>query len=126
MDNSADPKDYTLDRAAPGMALVLEQVAEERGRQLRRWGVQNHPDRAREPFRGNFPREGAVLEALARDAMDTSKGGSRGDSWDAILAEEVGEVLQALDEGPERTREELVQVAAVAVAWIEAIDRRTP
>lgn len=42
----------------------------------------------------------------------------------AVLTEEVGEVARALldCESPERLRAELVQVAAVAVAWAEAID----
>lgn len=49
----------------------------------------------------------------------------------AILTEEVGEVARALCEAggatdvqSEGLRRELVQVAAVAVAWVEAIDRR--
>lgn len=47
--------------------------------------------------------------------------------WFAILAEEVGEAAEAAlenDQGRGELREELVQTAAVAVAWIEAIDRR--
>ena len=40
-----------------------------------------------------------------------------------VLTEEVGEVARAiLDEPKCRLREELVQVAAVAVKWIQAID----
>ena len=42
-------------------------------------------------------------------------------SWDAILLEEVFEALAESD--PVRRRAELVQVAAVAAAEIEAIDR---
>jgi len=48
----------------------------------------------------------------------------------AVLAEEFGEVANAVLEtsygadGDEHLREELIQVAAVAVAWVEAIDRR--
>lgn len=55
--------------------------------------------------------------------------------WAAVLMEEVGEVCEASlktashmgeHEYPDDTqvREELVQVAAVVVAWIQAIDRR--
>jgi hypothetical protein len=53
--------------------------------------------------------------------------------WSAILGEEFGEACKcALDfpnarkfgDNETRLREELVQVAAVAVAWIECIDRR--
>lgn len=42
--------------------------------------------------------------------------------WNAILGEEVGEVSKAILE-EEGLREELVQVAAVALQWIENIDR---
>ncbi len=41
-----------------------------------------------------------------------------------VLGEEFGEVCRAVLEGDEANlREELIQVAAVAVAWVEAIDR---
>lgn len=51
----------------------------------------------------------------------------------AVLAEEVGEVAREIVEGlPEgvgvdkaKLREELVQVAAVCVAWVEALDAET-
>jgi len=40
----------------------------------------------------------------------------------AVLAEECGEVARAvLDENPDDLRRELVQVAAVAIAWLEAL-----
>jgi hypothetical protein len=42
-------------------------------------------------------------------------------SWDTILREEVLEVRLATNRA--ELRAELVQVAAVAVAWIEALDR---
>jgi len=59
----------------------------------------------------------------------------------AVLGEEVGEVARAMLErgfvpkhlvgevdaiGDPELRSELIQVAAVAVAWVEAIDRRNP
>lgn len=43
--------------------------------------------------------------------------------WNAILAEEVGEVSRAiLERDRANLRDELVQVAAVAVCWLEAMD----
>ena len=44
----------------------------------------------------------------------------------SILGEEIGEVAEALhdSEGDAALRAELVQVAAVALAWIESIDAR--
>lgn len=46
--------------------------------------------------------------------------------WAGILMEEVGETAKAIIEGDadSRVREELVQVAAVAVSWIECLDRK--
>lgn len=47
--------------------------------------------------------------------------------WLAILVEEVGEVGEALNDKAatvEEYREELIQVAAVAVAAVESLDRR--
>lgn len=43
------------------------------------------------------------------------------DRWTAILTEEFLELVRAIndDEPPRRVAEELVQVAAVAVAWLE-------
>ncbi len=43
----------------------------------------------------------------------------------AVLGEEFGEVARAINENDSKIhlREELVQVAAVCVAWIERIDR---
>ncbi|MGN6484740.1 MAG: MazG-like family protein [Thermomicrobiales bacterium] len=74
--------------------VVLEDVAFERMRQDERWGEQNHEDFV----------------------------------WGAILGEEVGEVSRAMLEdrfgAGGNLRDELVQVAAVAIAWIECIDRR--
>ena len=87
---------------------VLADVAQERARQDHLWGTQDHDDGV----------------------------------WSLILTEEVGEASeQALrlmfppmsDEAWEgygrlgtmtRLRTELIQVAAVAVAWVEALDRR--
>lgn len=40
--------------------------------------------------------------------------------WMTILTEEVGEVAMAVNDGrPDQIREELIQVIAVAVKWLE-------
>ncbi len=62
-----------------------------------------------------------------RDAQDRKWGTDRFSSdtpehWFTILGEEVGEVANAILEQSENYREELVQVAAVAIAAIEAFD----
>lgn len=79
--------------------LVLDQVCVERIKQTKKWGEQNHNQ----------------VE------------------WMAILTEEVGEAArEALEhhfkyaENPDallKLREELIQVAAVAVAMVESLDR---
>lgn len=82
---------------------VIQSILSERQRQDEKWGEQNHPPMA----------------------------------WMGILGEEFGELCQAVNEthfnnGPEERakggyanmRAEAVQVAAVAVQFIEALDRR--
>lgn len=93
-------------RAEPGnrrptSLSVLVEVLHERGRQKEKWGEQNNSD---------F-------------------------EWTSILSEEVGEAAKEVNDlnftsvadpaAEERLRAELVQVAAVAVAWVECIDRRS-
>ncbi len=78
------------------MENVVNQIRAERERQNKKWGEQNHDD-----YR-----------------------------WLAILTEEVGELAQAIlhDEfggshaGTAKT--ELIHVAAVAVQWLECMERR--
>jgi NTP pyrophosphatase (non-canonical NTP hydrolase) len=71
-------------------------IVKERRNQDKKWGEQNHDDY----------------------------------TWHAILTEEIGEVSQAIlhdrfgGAAAGTVRAELVQVAAVALAWIECIDRR--
>lgn len=77
------------------MENIFDEIRAERNRQDEKWGVQNH-----DPF-----------------------------IWCSILGEEVGEVNEALLSAHFGTskmdayREELVQVASVAVAMIQSLDR---
>ena len=74
---------------------ILIDLAHERRRQDEKWGEQNHKD----------------------------------EIWLAILSEEIGEVSQALLHNKfggthaGTLREELIQVAAVAIQWLDCIDR---
>ena len=46
-------------------------------------------------------------------------------TWMIVLMEEVGEAARSILEGsPHHLRQELIQVAAVAMSWIDNIDRR--
>lgn len=74
---------------------ILDLLTKERYRQNKKWGEQNHPD----------------------------------EFWLAILSEEVGEVAEALlhnkfgGKAAGTLRNELVQVTAVAVQWLECLER---
>ncbi|MFI7678533.1 hypothetical protein [Actinophytocola sp. NPDC049390] len=101
---------------------VLSEVWHERIRQDERWGEQNHPD-----LDPRLPRHVPLRDfaAFARHwkAANEYAVSQGAESWDGILLEEVYEALS--EEDPAKLRAELIQVAAVAVAWVEAIDRRS-
>ncbi len=102
-----------VDREGPRAPGVLAEVKAERDRQDAKWGERNHPDQV-----GGYLRR--PIE-LAGDFRRWLRDGSA--AWDLILLEEVAEAWDAI--GNEKAlRAELVQVAAVAVAWVEALDRR--
>ncbi|XVU25784.1 hypothetical protein ACQPZJ_01630 [Actinoplanes sp. CA-054009] len=94
--------------------LVLAEIAAERAAQDEQWGEQNHPD-------------GTEFLSYWTDAQVAREASQKADAggmltWGHVLRE----VYEALAEAaPADVRHKLVQVAAVAVAWIEAIDRRT-
>jgi hypothetical protein len=92
---------------------ALEEIALERKRQDAKFGEQNQPDGTGEQFR-HFADQ-------ARLACDIAKRlGSL--TWKHVLAEEFFEALAESD--PKKLTTELLQVAAVCVAWVEAIGRR--
>lgn len=92
---------------------VLDDVAIERVRQFAKWGDQLNPDGTSERFIGkaNWHREACQLHF--REGVGT---------WKDVLLEEVYEAM-AEEEWP-KLRAELIQVAAVAVSWIEDGDGR--
>ncbi|WP_193318854.1 hypothetical protein [Nonomuraea phyllanthi] len=101
---------------AGSLARVLGDVAAERAAQDARWGMQILPDgTGGEGTVAESDRARCETEAAARDGALT---------WRHVLAEEVLEAFAETD--PERLRAELIQVAAVAVKWCQALDRRPP
>lgn len=111
---------------------VLREVDDERTRQDEKWGEQNHPDGT-----GNHvallhglelskrPGQVAVtMGTLAYTARQVTDSAARAGvlTWADILLEEVGEAFA--EANPRALRAELIQVAAVAVQWVQAIDRR--
>ncbi|MGP3965157.1 hypothetical protein ACTWPT_55335 [Nonomuraea sp. 3N208] len=114
------------DAGVPGsLARVLADVTAERAAQDERWGMQELPD-------GTGGERTAAESDLVRDETDSAApyGEDCGDEVPArirdqrrhVLAEEVLEAFAETDPG--RLRAELIQVAAVAVKWTQALDRR--
>ena len=106
---------------------VLAEVDAERRRQDDKWGEQNHPNGTGDErllpalpptFEGR-----ATMGTLAYAARRWCQALAENDActFAAILLEEVGEALA--EDPPATLRAELIQVAAVAVAWVEKIDR---
>jgi hypothetical protein len=103
---------------APALALVVGDVIAERYKQDAKWGEQNHPSVERWAICEDYmePKMGKARERCDTRAM----GGTL--AWADILVEEVAEAIDAAVNGDD-LRDELIQVAAVAVAWVECLDR---
>ena len=94
---------------------ALAEVIAERVRQDAKFG-----DQSGLPDGTGTPEDIAVADYKKKLNNMLAEGGVI--SWCDILHEEMLEV--AAEKDPAKLREELVQVAAVAVAWIEALDLR--
>lgn len=92
---------------------AIDNVVAERERQDAKWGQQNH----RNGTGYNFENARESYRNACQTAFTEGVG-----TWADVWLEEVFEALA--ETNPEKLREELIQAAAVAVAWVEAIDRR--
>lgn len=94
---------------------VLGDVGAERRRQDRKWGAgQTHPFGMGTQYQQAMADyHKARCESAAREGRVT---------WEEILMEEVAEAFAESD--PAKIREEMIQVAAVAVRIVEDIDER--
>lgn len=99
---------------------VLDDIYEERACQDVKWGEQNHEDGT----------SAFAVEELCNKASSAASAKLNYEeavkynnlTWSDILWEEMCEAMEETEDS--KLRYELVQVAAVAAAWIEAIDRR--
>lgn len=121
----------------PFIKSVLAQIHGERVRQDAKWGEQNHPDlkpgllaEAREDYDGSVDLD-VVCDYYGLPFPEEAKARTDGDahmgagSWVAIAVEELVEAVEAAANGDEDAlRTEVVQLAAVCVSWVQAIDRR--
>jgi hypothetical protein len=98
---------------------VLQLIDNERARQDELWGpadsgvFDSRPDGTEPGY------EDALL--WARESYEIARSSGKM-TWRHILAEEFYEVCS--ETNPDKLKEELVQLAAVCVEWIEVIDRR--
>lgn len=98
----------------PMTRVILKEIVTERARQDDKFGEQNHTDGTGMPF----DRDVADWKRQECDRRHRAGIGT----WRDILDEEIAEAYAETD--PANLRDELIQVAAVAVAWAECIDRR--
>lgn len=111
---------------------VLAEVGEERDRQSARWGDQKHP--AVDPLIDGLPAAAARPYAAgfygvptATNAQNATDAAARAGqcSWVHIAVEELAELVDAAAIGDLRAlRSEALQLAAVCVAFVQAMDRR--
>lgn len=109
------PSDAPSRMDVEGMAATLDRIVVERVLQDLKWGTRRtHAD-------GSGGASAKLLADQARELCDraTELGVL---SWAHILEEEVAESFA--EATPEKLEAELVQVAAVAVAWLEDLRRR--
>ena len=115
---------YELPPAGYRTYAVLDEVLERRRYQDGKWGPPEsyfHPWNAGilKPFQYLLDQGWASVDTVRRMVELEAKRGRLG--YVEILFEEVAEAMDELD--IERVREELIDVAATAVAAIESIDR---
>lgn len=90
---------------------IAEEIRAERGRQDLKFGVQRHANGTSEKFK--------PLADSARNATRAAEANGQ-QTWANILREEFWEALSERDRT--KLREELIQVGAVVVAWVECLD----
>lgn len=103
---------------------ISNEILEEVINQYNKWGIMNHPSIANTLNPVNGPQISSYYEVpkeqRAKDLCEEAFA-SDNPSWGVIAVEELVESLTAFD--PEHRREELIQLAAVCISWIDSIDR---
>jgi hypothetical protein len=113
-----------------GTSSVLLDVRAERAKQFALHGAHERTQDGTGPYAEWFPvlgpdgcpLEAEAIERLCRDDYEEHRRRHGAPTWMHLVREEVAEAFQEND--PARLREELVQVAALAVAWVEQLDAR--
>jgi hypothetical protein len=118
LDGSSADSNAKLADEVGRLSSIFTEIARERIRQGEQWGEQDHPMLGDSKKKGWFP---------SRDNLESTLNSCRKQieedpNWFSILLEEFLETF--LETEPEKQREEMIQVAAVAVQIIERLDRR--
>lgn len=105
---------------------VLSEVREERERQFARYGTNEDLEDGTGPGAPwLFPllaQPAAWIEARFRREYESHELRTGRPTWTRLLREEIAEAF--MEDDPARLRSELIQVAALAVSWIEKLDAR--
>ncbi len=107
------------------LSQILVDITKERDRQDTKFGLQRHQDSVHTSIGPGMLAAwyGIPTEAMAKVCTDRRFEDGEG-TWADVLVEELCEAIEATLKSREELRAELVQVAAVAVAWIEDLDSR--
>lgn len=111
------------------MEKIFEQIRQERIKQSEKWGQQNHPSSYNYGETFDYPTLIAkynkeVLGIIDEKSIKMLVDGEHRtgtSNWTSIALEEFVEVANAANDYERRN--ELVQLAAVVVQWIECLDR---
>lgn len=102
------------DGTTKGLLRIFQNVMDERYRQDRLHGFVDYPDgTGRHDQQERAEDAKRYCDILLQNGVLT---------WGDLLVEEVAEVMAENDSA--FLREELIQVAALAIKWVQAIDRR--
>lgn len=114
---------------ADARTTILADIAQERVKQLEKWGEQSHPCVPADVLEtlgqtGNAMSERFIASEMERAAKaDCQRNFKLGrGTWYAIAWEELAESGATTD--LDSRREELVQLGAVVVAWLEDVDKK--
>jgi hypothetical protein len=123
-----------MGEAPKGTAIILQNIIDERLRQLDKHGDQSHLPNGTGPniMLDDLPLLTPSAKhvwtgdlapwAKARcQAASQNEGGNGTITYEHILTEEWAEAISS--ENPDELRSELIQVATVCLAWIEKIDK---
>lgn len=106
---------------------VLADVRAERARQFARYGTNENLLDGTGPqveWLGDVGGSASDIEGYLRKNYEAHEAEYGSPTFRHLVAEEVAEAFQ--ENNPSRLRAELLQVAALAVSWIEKIDARIP